>query len=277
MNKKLVAVAVAGVLGIPLAAQAQTANVTLYGRLNVDVEAIKGQQPEGSPEAGTNPTATRVSSNSSRFGMRGVESLGNGLNAIFQIESSINGDSNSGNLGGRETFVGFQGDWGTFKLGNFLNITDDMHGIFGNAPTYLTSILSTATIWGLDNLSRAQGGFDTRNQNSIRYDSPSYNGLTFHGMLSLEDDSGSVKDLAGQGRHAYAANFAGMYTNGPIQFGLNYDSNNKVRGPNLNDHEYTVTGAYDFGPVRVGLVYEYKKWETPTGSIDNNMYGISGT
>ena len=36
MNKKLVAVAVAGVLAAPLAAQAQTANVTLYGRLNID-------------------------------------------------------------------------------------------------------------------------------------------------------------------------------------------------------------------------------------------------
>ena len=36
MNKKLVALAVAGVLAAPLA-QAQTANVTLYGRVNLDV------------------------------------------------------------------------------------------------------------------------------------------------------------------------------------------------------------------------------------------------
>ena len=39
MNKKLVALAVAGVLAAPLAAQAQTANVTLYGRLNITLEA----------------------------------------------------------------------------------------------------------------------------------------------------------------------------------------------------------------------------------------------
>ncbi|HEU5480266.1 MAG TPA: porin, partial [Candidatus Tumulicola sp.] len=101
MKKKLVAVAVAGILGMPLAAQAQTANVVLYGRLNLTTEFVKGQQADGS-----NPTAVRLSSNSSRFGMRGVESLGGGLNAIFQIESSINGDTNGGNLGGRETFVG---------------------------------------------------------------------------------------------------------------------------------------------------------------------------
>ncbi len=38
MNKKLVAVAVAAVLAAPLAAQAQTANVTLYCRLNLTLE-----------------------------------------------------------------------------------------------------------------------------------------------------------------------------------------------------------------------------------------------
>ena len=95
MKKKLVAVAVAGVLGAPLAAHAQTANVILYGRLNIDFELVKGKQADGS-----NPTVTRLSSNSSRFGLRGTESLGGGLDVIFQIESSINGDTNAGNLGG---------------------------------------------------------------------------------------------------------------------------------------------------------------------------------
>ena len=41
MKKKLVAVAVAGVLAAPLAAQAQTANVTLYGRLNIDYRSCQ--------------------------------------------------------------------------------------------------------------------------------------------------------------------------------------------------------------------------------------------
>ena len=90
MNKKLVVLAVAGAFASPLAVQAQTANVTLYGRLNMDLEFVKGEQIDGS-----NPTVNRVSSNSSRFGMRGTESLGGGLNAIFQIESSINGDTNA--------------------------------------------------------------------------------------------------------------------------------------------------------------------------------------
>src|SRR6478735_9915932 len=92
-------------------AHAQFSNVRLYGNLNLDLELVNGRQPEGN-----NPTVVRVSSNSSRFGMRGVEYLGAGNVAIFQIESNIQADTgnaaNSG-LASRETFVGLQGDWGT--------------------------------------------------------------------------------------------------------------------------------------------------------------------
>ena len=79
MNKKLVAVAIAGLLAAPLA-QAQTANVTLYGRVHMDFEFVNGRyinpypgivQPASctsGPNAGsvngcitTNPTQFRVS------------------------------------------------------------------------------------------------------------------------------------------------------------------------------------------------------------------------
>jgi hypothetical protein len=49
MKKKLVAVAVAGVLGAPLAAHAQTANVSLYGRLNLDFEVVNCRTCSGAP------------------------------------------------------------------------------------------------------------------------------------------------------------------------------------------------------------------------------------
>src|ERR1700680_2879258 len=96
MNKKLLALSVAGAFALPLAAQAQTANVTLYGRANVDVELIRGAQPAAPANGivdGQNPTVIRVSSNTSRFGMRGQESLGGGLLAIFQIESNVSFDT----------------------------------------------------------------------------------------------------------------------------------------------------------------------------------------
>ena len=55
MNKKLLAIAIAGVLAAPLA-QAQTANVTLYGRLNLDAEVIL-QRQAGRPRS--RPTCRR--------------------------------------------------------------------------------------------------------------------------------------------------------------------------------------------------------------------------
>ena len=68
MNKKLVAVAVAGMLAAPLAAQAQTANVTLYGRLNLTAEVVNAEQSDGSKG-----NYFRVNSNTSRLGVRGTE------------------------------------------------------------------------------------------------------------------------------------------------------------------------------------------------------------
>src|SRR5260370_21050746 len=94
MNKKLVALAVGGAFALPLAAQAQTANVTLYGRLNLDFEFVRGKTcaaattpvtgPPGTPAGchptatthnSTNPTVNRLSSNSSRLWARGTASL----------------------------------------------------------------------------------------------------------------------------------------------------------------------------------------------------------
>src|SRR6185312_245716 len=244
------------------AAHAQTANVVLYGRLNVDLEFVNGRQPDGS-----NPTMSRLSSNSSRFGVRGTEALGGGLSAIFLIESSINGDTNSGNLGGRETFVGFQGPWGAFKMGQFLMPLDDMHPIFGNVPTYTTSILSTADIWAQGTLSKADGGFDARLGNSLRYSSPSFSGLTFDAQVALRDGSGATGPNTGDHpselRHAYS-------------WGAN-EINNKVRGPDLNDYDLTLTGGYNFGIVRPALLYERIKYDTPSGDLKRDMWGISAT
>jgi predicted porin len=284
MNKKLVAVAVAGVLAAPLAAQAQNANVTLYGRLNLDLEAVSGRQADGS-----NPRVWRLSSNSSRLGVRGTEALGGGLSAIFQIESNVSGDtgnSSSSGFASRETFVGLQGNWGTFKMGKFLMPLDDMHPIFGNVPTFTTSILSTADLWAQGTLSKGAGGFDARLGNSLRYDSPVWSGFNFSTQIALRDSSGfaDIAPPAGDNgehtaelRHAYVWGAAGFYNNGPLQVGTAYERNVKVRGPDLSDWNWTITGAYNFGVIRPALVYERLDYDTPTGSLKRDFWGISAT
>src|SRR6185295_20181475 len=89
LRTKLVAVVVAGLLTAPIA-RAQEASVALYGRMNLDLELVNGKQSgPGCPAQCPNPNVYRVNSNSSEFGIRGSEPLGNGISAIFQIENSI--------------------------------------------------------------------------------------------------------------------------------------------------------------------------------------------
>ncbi len=286
MNKKLVAVAVAGVLAAPLAAQAQTANVTLYGRLNLTMEAVSGRTVDPNiPVTGNqvvNRTVYRVSTNSSRLGVRGSEALGGGLSAIFQIESNVSADTGGGLLGTRETFVGLQGSWGTFKIGNFLAPYDDIHPIFGNVPTLTTSILSTAALWAQGSQSKANGGFDARLGNSIRYDSPRIGGFLGSVQISSLDASagqGGVNygDQATQQRHAYVLSAGGFYRNGPVTAGIAYEMNEKVRGMGLKDQAVSVAGNWNFGIVKVGGVFERLDYDTPTGSLTRNFWDVSAT
>ena len=338
MNKKLVVLAVAGAFASPLAVQAQTANVTLYGRVNIDLEFVKGATcPNGTAGGGgggaqnpfacangtaagpasfsnqiSNPTVVRVSSNSSRFGMRGTESLGGGLNAIFQVESNVSadtGNASGSSIASRETFAGLQGSWGKVTMGKFLMPMDDLHPIFGNAPTFTTSILSTADVWAQGNLSKGQGGFDARTGNNVRYDSPNTMGFTAALQYSTRDSSGNTLqtpfggdngDHTSELRHAFVLGGNVIYSNGPLQAGVAFESNRKLRqytadtlktvgAPtaavpfNANDTDFTITGAYDFGTIMQGFglrlagVYERTKYDTPTGDLKRNFWGISGT
>jgi predicted porin len=115
MNKKLLAVAIAGVLAAPLA-QAQTANVTLYGRLNLSTQVIINAKQDASG-GGIKENMYQVNSNSSRLGVRGTESLGGGLNAIFQAEERFDATNAGAVTLAGDSFVGLQGGWGTVKLG----------------------------------------------------------------------------------------------------------------------------------------------------------------
>jgi predicted porin len=283
MKKSLVVMVIACAAALPPAAKAQIGNVRLYGSLNLDFELVSGKQANG-----VNPTVNRVSSNSSRLGVRGSEYLGRGQVAIFQIESSINGDTNAGNLGGRETYVGLQGDWGTLKLGRFLTPYDDILPIFGNAPTLTTSILSTAAIWAQGPLSKVEGGFDARLGNSIRYETPPLGGFTGELQYSTRDSSGNA-DSANNGdhlselRHANVVSIGSFYSKGPIDLGVAYERNHNVRFANTTDDALSIAAAYDFGTIagavglRVGAVYERLTYDTPTGDLKRDFWGISAT
>ncbi len=297
MNKKLVALAIAGAVALPLGAQAQTAQVTLYGRANVDLEFVKGQQPDGS-----NNTVTRVNSNSSRFGLRGTESLGGGLTAFFQVENSVNWDgnpqlsgaaANAGTIANRETFVGLQGNFGQIWLGRALSPYDDTTVPWApNVFNYNTGIMATSTMFG----NTAQGGgnpvsgsYDDRYSNSIRWNSATMAGFTAEVQYAVLENQ----------KNGYALIPAIFYNNGPIQASAAWAHHDKLRcyaatglsyascsnGPSngstaglyaAKDDAYTIAFSYDFRVVRLAAHYEYLKYNTPGGDLTRESYGVTG-
>jgi len=300
-----VSVLALGMAAAPHAARAQIANVTLYGALNVDLEFVKGTTclsaipfastncPSGADLSSqtSNPTVTRVSSNSSRIGVRGSEYLGRGQVAIFQLESNVQtdtGNSSSSGLASRETFVGLQGDWGTLKGGKFLTPYDDILPIFGNTPTLTTSILSTAALWAQGPLPKSQGGFDARLGNSVRYETPPLGGFSAELQYSTRDSSGNANggdngDHTSEMRHANVVSLGAFYSSGPLDLGIAYEHNYQVRTQEQNDSALSIAAAYDIGRfvdnpgTRIGAVYERLNYGTLAGSLTRNFWGFSVT
>lgn len=270
----LLAVLLTGLLAVPQA-RAQAAGVTLYGRLNVDMEVVSGKQAGwGCPDNCPNPNVFRVNSNSSMFGIRGSEPLADGVSAIFQIENSLSATEGRGVLAGRESFLGLSGPPGTFKMGHFLSPYDDILPIFGNVPTLTTSILSTASLWAQGFVGPPEaGGFDDRLRNSIRYDTPNMSGF-----------SASLQYATAEGTPAPGSDIIGAgasYANGPIQLGIAYEVHHDIRGtPDapLTDRAFSIAGAYQFPSVRIGAVYERLKYDaTTTTDLQRNFYGVGIT
>lgn len=130
MNRKLMALAVAGALAAPAAAFAQASNVTLYGRANVGLDSYSATGATAG-SAFDFKSRNRIFDAGSRLGFTGSEDLGSGLKAIFLIESGVNFDNggsqtgqsgspnpNVGTLSSRVGHVGLESSsWGRLTFG----------------------------------------------------------------------------------------------------------------------------------------------------------------
>ncbi|WP_186453841.1 porin [Denitratisoma sp. DHT3] len=178
MQKKLIALAIAG---LSSAAFAQS-NVVVYGVADVGVESVTiGNQPN---EMGNK---TRVVSNSSYLGFKGEEDLGNGLKALFQLETALslgtNADTNGGTNGTtaaaqwgatRDSFVGLGGGFGTIKLGTLTGPYRVLSTTYTYAPGS-SGVAYTGAMFGT--IGGIKTGTDDRTSNAIAYTSPTVNGF----------------------------------------------------------------------------------------------------
>jgi len=203
MKKSLLALAALGAFAGVAHAQS---SVTLYGIVDVglNVNTNSGGQHLYNMSSGV--------LQGSRFGLRGTEDLGGGLKAIFVLENGF--DVTNGTLGqggllfGRQAYVGLSSQYGTVTMGRQYDSVVDYVG-----P------LEVGDQWGgyiaahpddLDNFNNAY-----RTNNTVKYTSANYNGLTFGGTYSFGGQAGN-----------FSANqiwsLGVGYSNGPLLLGAGY-------------------------------------------------------
>jgi len=275
LNRKQIASILAGALALPLMAQAQTANVTLYGRIHTDVEFLKGRQADGS-----NPNIWRLSGNSSRFGLRGEEALSGDLSAIFQAEFGISTDSNvntNQNTGPynvnnvityRDTFVGLASkSIGTVRFGMFTGPTDSIENFyFSNKITLATSVLNPINIWANNaNVVRGAGGFDNRYGNAVRYDTPLLAGFSGAAQNAIYENA----------RHGNIADVFIQWKGGPFSIGAAYAVDTKVRNVDTEDKDASIAASWQIGNWNIAGVYERMKLQGTGIDAKRNFWGVS--
>jgi len=253
MNKKLMALAVAGALGAPAAALAQ--NYQIYGRatLGVDQYEAKG----ATAGSGSDYTKrTRVFDNGSRVGFRGTEDLGGGLQAVFLIETGVNIDNGSttgqggqantstGNWGSRTSHVGLAGSWGMFTYGR-----SNVFWTNGAIEQVGANWLNAGAQLFTGSFGRGMSVGITRVSNVIQYTSPVFAGVNL--VVSLTPTLAEAQP-AGTNADSQGYGFTAQGTHGPLAWGFDWFTilNNTPNQPSTLGQSQT-TGT----KVRVGFRY----------------------
>jgi len=227
---------------VPLA-HAQS-SVTLYGLMDAGVSYTSNVRyfdpSTGSAQQGASDL--RFGSGlmeSDRWGMKGAEDLGGGLKAVFDLENGFNIGNGSASQGGREfgrdAYVGLSSDTGgTVTLGRQNEFMYDyvghlsfenFNGQGGNAFTHV-----------MDN-DNMDGTFQV--DNSIKYTSANYNGLSFGGLYGFSNQAGGFAN-----NRAYS--LGATYDNGPIKAAVAYtELNNGSNGPLELERSNPTGGAID--------------------------------
>lgn len=281
MKKTLLAAAL--IAGFAGAAQAET-SVTLYGLLD---SGIGYQQFKGTNAAGDSIKASRTGilnggQSGNRWGLKGAEDLGQGLKAVFVLESGFNiNDGTSGQssrLFGRQATVGLASDaWGQLDFGRQTNI----------ASKYFAGVASPfGTDW-----SQAQIGaaFSTagslRYDNMVMYQTPNFSGFQFGlGYSFNANGSQAFKQSGGDEPNTRAWTTGLRYSNGPIAAALTYDqfksadtaATRATNKAGISVKSWNLGASYDFEVVKVHAAFGQTRngWFEAPSALDSKVTGF---
>lgn len=279
MNKFLLAISM---LAASLTANAQS-NVTIYGVADATVEAVSAKGAANGVERGT---FSRVNSTASYIGFKGSEDLGNGLKALFQIETDVATDNNTGFTGGRDTFVGLSSaNAGTVLFGTLTGPTRTA-GQLADSRFNVSGVAAGTAVFGKPTGGSGSGTFDTRFSNAIAYISPTFNGLTATAAYSAGENKSVSGAAAADVKNTSGYDLGLTYKTGPLTTALTHAElrnrlDNSAAGTNLDNSKLTrLVSVYSFnGGHKVSAMIERSKNEY-TGlagaSLARNAWGLGG-
>jgi predicted porin len=264
MQKKIIALAVAAVASGAAFAQS---NVTISGNLNYQWENISGTNPTMSNLTGFTAQASRegrnrVNENASNLKFSVTEDLGNGLKAMAVIESGIQptdtnaaggaigtgiggGTNSRGGLGGRDTYLGLSGNFGTVVAGrlsvhyNSAGKVDNFHEGTGVAASTMGILQGVGGGTGAAALGGYGAGAGGRLGNTVAYVTPTFSGFNATigyarpNVAGTNPDGVLMQPTAAGGftvRKESGWNIKANFDNGPITAFASYLAHSDIPG-----------------------------------------------
>ncbi|MEM5461110.1 porin [Paraburkholderia phytofirmans] len=234
MKRRFFAATVPVLLSVTAHAQS---SVTLYGL--IDTGFVYTNNAGGHSQT----MATSGNINGSRWGLKGSEDLGGGLQTVFVLEngfSVVNGRlGQGGDEFGRQAFVGLSSPhYGKLTFGRQYDSVVDYTYQFNLADFWVPYYF--AHPGDLDN-----GAGSNRVNNAVKYASPSFGGFTFGGLYSF---GGVAGDFSRNQIWSIGAN----YSQGPLAVGAAFLT---AKDPNYSYFGNTSTSSTTASNMTASRVY----------------------
>lgn len=240
MNKKVMALAVAGALAAPAAALAQ---VQIGGGIHL-------QYFMHDPDNDSSSSSTDVLTTSEpELYFRGEEKLGGGNSVWFQCTSSFDVlGQGLGSWCGRNSAIGWRGDFGNVFAGTWDTphklVTNLARGWWGGTNTLQGGSMVILANGSDSNVGNATGAvsFFRRHRRSINYHSPNWSGFSLQGAVSAGNEATNQPDAGGLSQRMFS--IAGQYRSGPLFAGVGYETHEDF---NPFAGVFSTTAAYTGG------------------------------
>jgi predicted porin len=257
MNKKLLAVAIAGALAAPGVVLAQS-SVTISGILKMSVEQYKlGNSVKNPSSQGL------LADDSSRIIFGIVEDLGGGLQAIGQIDWRIPVDSGADTATGN-SHVGLRSkQWGRIIVGR-----QDLHYFGRESDLTVRNDLKADSISLLAFTAGGQAiAGATRTTNVVHYTTPNWGGFSAIVAYSFNPTT-QEQDINSGTRRGRAWNLAPTFEARNFTLGYSYWSQKAdIAGANTDQRGDRLFGSYRWGGFRIGAAWDKSK-------VKNGLTGV---